>query len=81
MLTLQPHLARVFDPLNYAFRPRRSERDALFAARAYSRKLPFAAKADIRKFFDHTSVGEGPLCARGDAARAGSPSGRGGSPT
>ena len=56
MLTLQPHLARVFDPLNYAFRPGRSNHDALFAARAYSRKLPFAAKADIRKFFDHTSV-------------------------
>lgn len=56
MLTLQPHLARVFEPLNYAFRPRRSNHDALFAARAYSRKLPFAAKADIRKFFDHTTA-------------------------
>lgn len=56
MLTLRQHLEAVFDPLNYAYRPRRSVHDALFAARSYTRRYPHAAKADIRKFFPNTTA-------------------------
>lgn len=54
MLTLRPHLETVFDPLSFAYRPGRSVPDAQYAARVYSRTRPFAAKADIRRFFPNT---------------------------
>lgn len=56
MLTLRPHLETVFDPLSFAYRRGRSVPDAQYAARAYSRTRPFAAKADIRRFFPSTDA-------------------------